>query len=70
MLTRRVSRIGQTLEWITGTMRVLVHPLPFVGEGGRRPGEGSRTNGERLLWRMRSLAYTRPSQFSSEAEAE
>ena len=45
MLTERVSRIGQTLEWITGTMRVLVHPLPFVGRGGRRPGEGSRTNG-------------------------
>ena len=23
MLTKRVSHIGQTLEWITGTMRVL-----------------------------------------------
>ena len=45
-------------------------PSPFVGEGGRRPGEGSRTNGERLLWCMRSLANTRPSLFSLEAEAE
>jgi len=27
MLTERVSRIGQTLEWITGTMRLLALAL-------------------------------------------
>jgi len=56
MLTKRVSRIGQTLEWIAGTMRVLVHRLPFGGRGWPKAGEGSRSNGAAPPLAMRSLA--------------